>query len=147
MYICRHRQVDTRYQILRLPKSRMANNRLHQVQKHLRPAATEDPSRVDGHVILITGGAQGIGRAAALLLSQQGATIAINDLDGSKAQEVVDEIRQLDREAESFPGNVLDEAFPRRLIDDVLRKWGRINGLINNAGNRAPTLPSRHGLP
>ena len=37
----------------------MANDRLHQVQRHLRPAAPEDPSRVDGHVILITGGAQG----------------------------------------------------------------------------------------
>ena len=37
----------------------MANNRLYQVQQHLRSAATEDPSRVDGHVILITGGAQG----------------------------------------------------------------------------------------
>lgn len=76
----------------------------------------------------------GIGRAAALLLSQQGATIAVNDLDKNKAQEVVDEIRQLGRETECFPGNVLDEAFPQRLIDDVLRKWGRINGLINNAG-------------
>lgn len=123
----------------------MANNRLHQVQQHLRPAATEDPSRVDGHVILITGGAQGIGRAAALLLSQQGAIIAINDLDESKAQEVVDEIRQQGREAESFPGNILDEAFPQRLMDDVLRKWGRINGLINNAGNRVPTS-SAHSL-
>ena len=89
----------------------------------------------------------GIGRSAALLLSQQGAIIAINDLDAKKAQEVVNEIRQQGREAESFPGNVLDVAFPQKLIDDVLRKWGRINGLINNAGNRAPTLPSRHGLP
>ena len=80
----------------------------------------------------------GIGRAAALLLSQQGAIIAINDLDGSKAQEVVDEIRKQGREAESFPGNVLDETFPQQLIDDVLRKWSRINGLINNAGNRVP---------
>lgn len=76
----------------------------------------------------------GIGRAAALLLSQQGAIIAVNDLDKYKGQEVVNEIRQLGREAECFPGNILDETFPQRLIDDVLNKWGRINGLINNAG-------------
>ena len=37
----------------------MASNRLHQVQQHLSPAETTDPSRVDGHVIIITGGAQG----------------------------------------------------------------------------------------
>ena len=47
---------------------------------------------------------------------------------------MVNEIRQLGREAECFPGNVLDEKFPQRLVDDVLKKWGRINGLINNAG-------------
>lgn len=76
----------------------------------------------------------GIGRAAALLLSQQGAIIAVNDLDKYKGQEVVNEIRRLGREAECFPGNILDEKFPQRLIDDVLNKWGRINGFINNAG-------------
>lgn len=76
----------------------------------------------------------GIGRAAALLLSQQGAIIAVNDLDKNKGQEVVNEIRQLGREAECFPGNVLDETIPQQLVDDVLHKWGRVNGLVNNAG-------------
>lgn len=60
MYIYRHTKVDSKYYLrLRVTKLTMANDRLHQVQRHLRPAAPEDPSRVDGHVILITGGAQG----------------------------------------------------------------------------------------
>lgn len=86
-----------------------------------------------GHPLL-TDGCIGIGRSAALLLAQKGGKIAVNDLDQDKAAEVVAEIRSLGGEAESFPGNVLDEEFPQRLMDAVLQKWGRINSLINNAG-------------
>lgn len=67
-------------------------------------------------------------------MSQQGSTIAINDLDNDNAQEVVDEIRRQGRDADCFVGNVLEEGFPQKLIDNVLRKYGNINGLINNAG-------------
>jgi 3-oxoacyl-[acyl-carrier protein] reductase len=77
---------------------------------------------------------KGIGRAAAILLARKGAKIAINDLDAEKAEEVVREIRGAQGEAASFPGNVLDEEFPRRLVDSVLQRWGKINCLINNAG-------------
>lgn len=47
---------------------------------------------------------------------------------------MVDEIRRQGRDADCFVGNVLEEGFPQRLIDNVLRKYGKINGLINNAG-------------
>ncbi|OJI99670.1 hypothetical protein ASPVEDRAFT_51050 [Aspergillus versicolor CBS 583.65] len=89
---------------------------------------------MDGQVVIITGGAQGIGRAAAILLGQRGAKIAISDLDKEKAEDVVREIREFQGEAESFPGNVLDEDFPPRLVESVLKRWGKINCLINNAG-------------
>lgn len=78
--------------------------------------------------------AEGIGRAAAVLLARKGAKIAVNDLDKEKAEDVVREIRGFQGEAESFPGNVLDEEFPLRLVDSVLQRWGKINCLINNAG-------------
>ncbi|KAL3450791.1 NAD(P)-binding protein [Aspergillus insuetus] len=87
-----------------------------------------------GQVVIITGGAQGIGRAAAILLARKGAKIAVNDLDANKAEEVVREIREFQGEAESFPGNALEEEFPPRLVDSVLQRWGKINCLINNAG-------------
>ncbi|KAJ5813792.1 uncharacterized protein N7503_000542 [Penicillium pulvis] len=111
----------------------MANHRLNQIQNHL-VSSDIDPTRVDGHVIIITGAAQGIGRSAAILLAQKGAKVAINDLDSNKAQEVVQEIRNLGGIAEAFPGNMLDETFPAKLVADVLSKWGKINCLINNAG-------------
>lgn len=77
---------------------------------------------------------KGIGKAAAVLLAKKGAKIAISDLDKDKAEDVVNEIRGFQGEAESFPGNALDEEFPPRLVDSVLRRWGKINCLINNAG-------------
>ncbi|KAJ5560201.1 hypothetical protein N7513_002600 [Penicillium frequentans] len=111
----------------------MANHRLNQIQNHL-VSADIDPTRVDGHVIIITGAAQGIGRSAAILLAQKGAKVAINDLDSLKAQETVQEIRKLGGIAEAFPGNMLDEIFPAELVAGVLTKWSKINCLINNAG-------------
>lgn len=128
------------------------SERLRQIHQHLEPSDPAiDPSRMDGQVVVITGGAQGkfllsvkrryiltlmpgIGRAAAILLGQRGAKIAISDLDKEKAEDVVRDIRQFHGEAESFPGNVLDEDFPPRLVESVLKRWGRINCLINNAG-------------
>jgi 3-oxoacyl-[acyl-carrier protein] reductase len=67
-------------------------------------------------------------------LAQKGAKIAVNDLDKDKAEDVVREIRGFQGDAESFPGNVLDEEFPPRLVNSVLQRWGKINCLINNAG-------------
>jgi 3-oxoacyl-[acyl-carrier protein] reductase len=67
-------------------------------------------------------------------LARKGAKIAVNDLDKDKAEDVVREICGFQGEAESFPGNVLDEEFPTRLVESVLQRWGKINCLINNAG-------------
>lgn len=128
----------------------MASDRLRQVQNHLDASGpVADPSRIDGQVVLITGGAQGecqrrdlddnadfegIGRATAVLLAQKGAKLAINDLDSEKAQDAANEIRSAGGEAEAFPGNALDESFPQKLVDAVIGKFGQVNCLINNAG-------------
>lgn len=77
---------------------------------------------------------EGIGRATAILLSQKGAKLAINDLDSEKAQDAANEIRRAGGEAEAFPGNALDESFPQKLVDAVIGKFGQVNCIINNAG-------------
>lgn len=109
-----------------------ALNRLNKIASQLSPS--KDPTRVDGQVALITGAAQGIGRAAALLLAKQGAIVALNDLDAVKAEATVNELRALGAEASSFPGDALVADFPEKLVAAVLEKYGRINILINNAG-------------
>ncbi|OAL18063.1 hypothetical protein AYO22_10985 [Fonsecaea multimorphosa] len=117
----------------------MASERLSQIERHLA-----DPSRIDDQVVLITGAGQGgnpfltvtlgIGRSAALLLASKGAKIGINDLDRDKAQEVVNEILAKGGQAECYPGDVLDPLFPGSFVAAILKKWGKINCLINNAG-------------
>ncbi|KAJ5599220.1 hypothetical protein VI817_000404 [Penicillium citrinum] len=118
-------------------------DRLQQIHQQLEPVGLEaHPDRLDGQVVLITGGAQvltsgtyeGIGRATALVLARRGAKVAINDLDREKAEKLAKEIRSFQGEAEVFCGNVLEEAFPQLLVSSVLQKWGKINCLINNAG-------------
>ncbi|KAJ2890900.1 short-chain dehydrogenase/reductase SDR [Zalerion maritima] len=111
-------------------------DRLQQVREHLVGGApsNKDPTRVDGHVILITGGAQGIGKAAADLLARQGAKIAINDVDAAKAKAAADELQAAGCDAFFLAGDLLDEAFPERLVNAVVARFGRINCLINNAG-------------
>ncbi|OAP64214.1 hypothetical protein AYL99_00186 [Fonsecaea erecta] len=107
----------------------MASERLSQIERHLA-----DPSRIDDQVVLVTGAGQGIGRSAALLLASKGAKIGVNDLDKDKAQAVVDEILAKGGQAECYPGNVLDALFPGSFVAAILKKWGKINCLINNAG-------------
>ncbi|GAB7353337.1 hypothetical protein MBLNU459_g3827t1 [Dothideomycetes sp. NU459] len=89
---------------------------------------------VQDHVILITGAAQGIGREAAIQLARNGAKIAINDVDATKANATVQELVDAGYEAMAITGDLLDENVPGQLIQKVLDKWGKVNCLVNNAG-------------
>ncbi|KAJ5776054.1 uncharacterized protein N7511_001065 [Penicillium nucicola] len=110
-------------------------HRLHQISKQLNSdAEPRDPSRIDGQVALITGGAQGIGRAAATLLASKGAKIVLADVDEVKANQAVDELRLAGYEAICVVGDAVDEAFPAIAVGAALNAFGKVNCLINNAG-------------
>jgi 3-oxoacyl-[acyl-carrier protein] reductase len=51
-----------------------------------------------------------------------------------KAQASVEEIRATGNIAEAFSGDVLEKEFPQKLVQEVLKRWGKINCVINNAG-------------
>ncbi|KAJ5154447.1 uncharacterized protein N7500_009886 [Penicillium coprophilum] len=108
--------------------------RLQQITSQLAHNDQRDPSRIDGHVVLITGGAQGIGRAAATLLASKGAKIVLADVDETKANEAVKELRVAGYEAACVVGDALDEAFPEKAVTAALKAFGKVNCLINNAG-------------
>lgn len=76
----------------------------------------------------------GIGRAAAELLASKGARIAISDLDENTANTAVRELTSAGYEAAAFPGDLLDQDLPPKLVDAVLKKFGKINVLVNGAG-------------
>ncbi len=85
-------------------------------------------------VALITGGAQGIGRAVALLLADHGADIAVSDVNLQKAEETAEEIRALGRKSMAVKANVADSEDVERMVQTLLSGFGRIDILVNNAG-------------
>jgi 3-oxoacyl-[acyl-carrier protein] reductase len=86
---------------------------------------------LDDKVAIVTGSARGIGRATAELLSQQGAKVLINDLDGDVAEQTASEIAG---ETLVFGGDLTKPGVPDELVRTVIDGWGRVDILINNAG-------------
>jgi 3-oxoacyl-[acyl-carrier protein] reductase len=86
---------------------------------------------LDGKVAIVTGSARGIGRATAELLSEQGAKVLINDLDGDVAEQTASEI---DGDTLVFAGDLVKPGVPDELVQKVVDEWGRVDILVNNAG-------------
>ena len=88
-----------------------------------------------GRVALVTGGGRGIGRAIALSLAQAGADVAVNyRRDAGAADEVVKEIEAMGRKAKAYQASVESFEEDQAMVADVLRDFGRISILVNNAG-------------
>jgi NAD(P)-dependent dehydrogenase (short-subunit alcohol dehydrogenase family) len=84
--------------------------------------------RLDGKVALVTGAAQGIGNAIARGLADEGARIAVVDLQRAE------EAAQALPDGVGVEADVADEASVARMVDEVIERCGRIDVLVNNAG-------------
>jgi len=89
---------------------------------------------LEGKVALITGGAQGIGRAIVLLFARQGARVAISDVNLEKAQETCREVESLGGQAMAIGGNVADAKAAEAMMEQAVEKFGGLDILVNNAG-------------
>ncbi len=89
---------------------------------------------LEGKVALVTGGAQGIGRAIGLLLAQRGATIVISDINIQKAEETAKEIETLGRKAMAVQVDVGNYQEVENMVDAIVERFSRIDILVNNAG-------------
>lgn len=87
-----------------------------------------------GKVALVTGGAQGIGRAVALMLAKNGADVAISDINLEMALATVGEIEKLGRRALAVEANVARFEDGQRMARETVESLGTIDILINNAG-------------
>src|SRR4051794_6296309 len=103
------------------------------------------PQKLAGKVAMVTGAARGLGRAYALRLARLGADVMVNDLDLHAHREydealtpgcdtVVDEIRALDRRSLGAEADATDEAQVRRMVDQAVAEFGRLDVLVCNAG-------------
>lgn len=90
--------------------------------------------RFEGRVAIVTGAGAGIGRITALRLAEQGAFVALNDLDEDATEAVVAEIERQGGSALAIPGDAADEVVARASVAEVIQAKGRIDILVNNAG-------------
>ena len=91
-------------------------------------------NRVKGKVAIITGGAGGIGRAASLLLAEEGANVVVTDTDEIKGNEVAAKIRGVGGEAIFIKHDVTKELDWDEVMKKTLAKFHKLDILVNNAG-------------
>ncbi len=90
--------------------------------------------KLSGKVALVTGAAQGIGKAIALLLARNGADIAVSDINLEKAEETAKEISAIGPKAMAVKVDVANLSDVERMVEGILEKLAKIDILVNNAG-------------
>jgi len=90
---------------------------------------------LNGKVALVTGASRGIGRAIAIHMAKNGADVVVNYAGNeAKANEVVDEIKVLGREAFAVKADVSKQEEVNEMVKEVLTRFNRLDILVNNAG-------------
>lgn len=101
--------------------------------------------RFENKVVIVTGGASGIGFATAMLFAEEGALVAVNDMRTEAADAAVQEIRARCGRAIAVPGDVSDPDFARASVRKLVTDHGRVDVLVNNAA--MITLGSAESIP
>ena len=96
--------------------------------------------KLTNKVALVTGARRGMGRAHALTLAAQGAKVAVTDVDLNDCQKVVEEISATGGEARAYQLDVSAKDEVDKVFDQVVKDFGRLDILINNAGVYLPKL-------
>jgi 3-oxoacyl-[acyl-carrier protein] reductase len=89
---------------------------------------------VKGRGVLITGAASGMGRATAHVFAQEGAQVAVTDINEAGVTSVVDEIKSEGGSAHGWRLDVLDHADIKRVVAEIAARFGRLDIIVNNAG-------------
>lgn len=103
-------------------------------------------NRVLSKVIIVTGGASGIGEATCHLLAKEGATIALVDIDDNAGKEVVKMIQESGGNAEFWHMDTSEEQEVKKVIMEIAERFGRIDVLVNNAGIIGSNNPTHEFL-
>jgi NAD(P)-dependent dehydrogenase (short-subunit alcohol dehydrogenase family) len=92
------------------------------------------PSDYQGKVVIVTGGAYGIGRAAAIGFAQRGAKVVIADIDVPRGEETLRRVKNAGGEAVFVKTDVSSEADVEALVGETIQAYGRLDCAFNNAG-------------
>ena len=94
--------------------------------------------RVQDRVVIVTGGAGGIGAAACVAIAAEGGKVMVADLDAEAARAVADQILAEGGSADSTGVDVTDRAEVRSMIGRTVDRFGELNVIFNNAGMNRP---------
>ncbi len=92
--------------------------------------------RFSEKVVVVTGGASGLGKASAIRFSQEGARVVIGDVDASEGKQIAEQVNGL-----FIKTDVSDPAAVMQLVDTATQQYGRLDVMFNNAGIRGPAGP------
>ena len=111
----------------------------------MRPKPQDDmkdyrgSGKLSGQVAIVTGGDSGIGRAVAIAFAKEGADVVVAYL--SEHEDAAHTQREVEAQGQKcllLPGDLGDEAFCRKIVDDTMDTFGRLDVLVNNAGEQHP---------
>jgi len=93
---------------------------------------------LSGRVALVTGAARGIGKSIATVLAQNGADLALNDINGAELEQTAKGLAATGRNVAPFVADIGDAAQVRQMAEGVIKRFGRVDILVNNAGINLP---------
>lgn len=97
----------------------------------------------EGRVAIVTGGAQGIGRATVMALAERGASIGLTNIRCAKLDSTIKELEDLGRKVLKFCVDVTDVEAVQEMVEQTVATWGKIDILVNNAGITKDNLVMR----
>ncbi|WP_458097783.1 SDR family NAD(P)-dependent oxidoreductase [Roseomonas sp. WA12] len=101
--------------------------------------------RLQGKIGLVTAAASGMGRAGVLRFAREGATVAVVDRDAAGVASAVAEIEAAGGRAIGLPGDLRDDTFSRRIVEDTVAAFGGVDFVWNHVGHPGPSMVE--GLP
>lgn len=99
-------------------------------------------NRVKNKVVIVTGGALGIGRATCLLLAQEGAIVAVTDILDQEGKALAEKINEQDGQAHYWHMDTSNEDEVKQVFQEIVRTFDRIDVLVNNAGISGANKPT-----
>ncbi|MDF1574453.1 MAG: glucose 1-dehydrogenase [Bacteroidales bacterium] len=98
--------------------------------------------RTENKVVIVTGGALGIGRETCLLLAKEGAKVAVTDILDDEGRKLTEEITQSGGVAKFWHLDVSDEKEVEKVYNEVVKEFGKMDATVNNAGIAGADKPT-----